>query len=171
VEEVLRILPSPLVDRLHSNFNSLERDFNNDLRDDSTIFRKKPLIHWSVPVLAGFKPSLCTLYNHLVVEEFRKLTNDIFMGCLPSSLTHYPDMQIVSCNVKKLFADSVSLRDQSANDVHLCGKDRFELASLYRERVDFLEALVDSPAFLDLLRRNGAALNCSLGYNPAVNSP
>lgn len=171
VNEVLRVLPSSLIDRLHSNLNILETDFNTSLRDDPTVSRKKHFKHLSVPVIAGFKPSIYTLYNHLVAEEFGKLTNDLFIGSLPSSLNHYPDMQIVSCNVKELFAGSVSLRDQSTYDVHLCGKDRSELASLYQDRMEFLEALVDSPAFLDFLNRNGAALDCSLDYHSCEKGP
>lgn len=178
VEEVLRVLPSQIVERLHVNINTIESDFIV-CSSEGHQATKTSFLHLSVPVAPGCEPSILSLYNQLVADEFTKILNDIFMGNIPSSLRHYPDMQIVACDVKELFSGSASLRHQSSHDIHLMVSTRAEIASLYQHRVDFLEALVDSPSFLFLLRRHGAALdtNIALGRSkvhratPSSSSP
>ena len=148
-DDSLHVLPSHVVEQLCSGINNIASSYNS-------------VVESSLAGSAGSGRQFRKLsyHNRLVEEQFRKVMMDVFLGALPKALHHYPDSFVVSCDMKILFAGSICSAEQLSWDSHLCGKDRLESTRLRRDRVDFLEALVDSAAFVHLLQRNGLALHC-----------
>jgi hypothetical protein len=89
-------------------------------------------------------------YNFYVSSMFKSFLNGSLMKHIPSSLKLYPDKDVVSCDVAALMQQT--LHEVSASSQNL---DDY---SIMCERKQFVEKVVDSPSFVDLIVRHGYAL-------------
>ena len=95
--------------------------------------------------------------NYYIERELKSFINSMILGGVPSSLAHYPQYRIVSCDVKCVMKNCMK---SDYFDLPLVGKDRADLTFADRDRIDFLDSVVQSPSFTNFLFRHGVALDC-----------
>ena len=89
--------------------------------------------------------------NSAIQKCFHRLWTKIILRGLPPALVHYPKQKVIGINADTLIllfhTSPESQQDDNTNSVHM------------RCHVDFVTAMLDSPIFVDLIKRHGCILN------------
>jgi hypothetical protein len=108
------------------------------------------------------------LHNNYLVEKcFKDLWCELYLQYLPPSLYHYPQYEVISCNVNILIQNctkdfcrpSHSSATTTTSLDHTATTASLEQQQRQRQRIDFLESMINSKGFESLLQRHGRGLD------------
>lgn len=107
-----------------------------------------------------------------MIEDCMKyLWNELYLQYIPSSLYHYPQYNVISCNIKMILehcsssSSSTSVAAAGASSISPSSSSNnifqvvYQSDTIHRKKLDFLESIIDSKGFELLIQRHGLALD------------